>query len=235
MKNTVSALLAIALASTSAAQTIDQEQPLVDLTAGPLAIGGSSEQVLYQTVTSGATGTLASLRFPIAGAASEVSAEVREFSFDGVGTLVPGALLSTASAASLPPVAGGAFQDFDLTTPVAVTPGRELLLVLRNVPGASASIVPSPNGDAYAGGQGYFSDLTNGGQILEIDLGGPGRDDLPFQTAAYLSTRSFDPKSKLRSRMSTSSTRAACSLTASTTQARQARARSTLPSCTCML
>ncbi|MEM1453394.1 MAG: hypothetical protein AAGI22_30100 [Planctomycetota bacterium] len=194
MKNAFSVLVALSLASTSLAQTVDQQQPLVDLAAGPLAIGGSSEQVLDQTVTSGASGTFASLRFPVAGTASEVSAEVREFSFDALGTLVPGALLSTATAASLPLIAGGVFQDFTLATPVAVTPGRELLLVLRNVPGASASITPSPNGDSYAGGQGYFSDLTNGGQILEIDLGGPGRDDLPFRTVLVGTTLEIDAR-----------------------------------------
>jgi hypothetical protein len=61
----VAAALVGALAGgASAADTLDQQQPIVNLAVGGNAIGGGSQQMLAQTVTAGQSGELAEVQLP---------------------------------------------------------------------------------------------------------------------------------------------------------------------------
>ena len=72
----------------------DQEQPLVDLAVGGLAIGGASAQKLAQVCTVGATGWLTEVWFPLGCDAGDLIVEVH-----GVNGNVPdGTILASRSS-----------------------------------------------------------------------------------------------------------------------------------------
>jgi hypothetical protein len=78
-------LLMGTLASTAAStSTVDQQQPVIDVTVGALAIGGASEQKLAQTITAGVSGALTMVRFPVACNTGNLFVEVQGVTASGV-------------------------------------------------------------------------------------------------------------------------------------------------------
>lgn len=174
----LSALLPALAQASSPRRVLDQEQPNADTGIGGLAIGGTSEQMLAQTVTVGRAGALTEVRLPIA--CSTGSAVVQIQGVDGSGkpngvTLatrqVPGALLPS----TFPP----AFQTFRFGSKLFFKPGQRFAIVLRvsKLP-QSCGVFQGPTGDPYAGGELFYDARPNPPGWLPA---GSGRD-LPFET-----------------------------------------------------
>src|ERR1051326_6178972 len=61
----------------ASASLIDQQQPVIDLTVGGLAIGGDSQQKVAQVVTAGISGFLTEVRFPITCQSADLIVEIQ--------------------------------------------------------------------------------------------------------------------------------------------------------------
>jgi len=153
----------------------DQEQPLVDLAVGGLAIGGASAQKLAQVCTVGATGWLTEVWFPLGCDAGDLIVEVH-----GVNGNVPdGTILASRSSTAADfsdPVAAGTFRCMSLSSPPFLNSGDQVSLVLRST--GSASIFQSPVGDSYTGGDAFFDARPNPPGWAPLGT----RKDLPFRT-----------------------------------------------------
>src|SRR5262249_13510060 len=75
------------------AATIDQQQPIIDSTAGGLAIGGSSEQKLAQVVTAGVSGFLTGIRLPVSCGTGQLIVEIQ-----GVDQDIPNGIVLTSES-----------------------------------------------------------------------------------------------------------------------------------------
>jgi hypothetical protein len=176
------ALVGTVLAPAAAgAFVVDQQQPDFDPGGNPLAIGGPSDQLLAQVVTTGIAGPLAALNLPVScGPASNLVVDIEGVS----GGLPDGSVLTsqTVAAADLPPFEPGseAFRTIVFTVPESFAAGEEFAIVLSSA--GSCSIVPPTSGAAYSGGSAYFHDTQPGPywHSLAPPLG--PADDLPFQT-----------------------------------------------------
>jgi hypothetical protein len=168
---------ALALA-TSPRRVLDQEQPNADTGIGGLAIGGTSEQMLAQTVTVGRTGALTEVRLPIACSTGSAVVEIQGVDAsgkpDGVTLAtrrVPGSLLPS----TFPP----AFQTFRFGSKLFFKAGQRFAIVLRvNKLPKSCGVFQGPTGDPYAAGELFYDARPNPPGWLPA---GGGRD-LPFET-----------------------------------------------------
>lgn len=138
----------------------DQEQLMIDASAGFLGVGGDSEQKLAQTFTVGADGELVGLRLPIAGCGrGDLLLEIRELD----GGRPEGRLLR---AVTIPgdevQVSYEGFQDFFFPMGLDVTAGDRLAFTVQTVGEDSyCSYATAPVGDLYPSGEGYFDSRPN--------------------------------------------------------------------------
>lgn len=159
-------------------RVLDQEQPNADTGIGGLAIGGTSEQMLAQTVTVGRTGALTEVRLPIACSTGSAVVEIQGVDAsgkpDGVtlgARQVPGSLLPS----TFPP----AFQTFRFGSRLFFKAGQRFAIVLRvNKLPKSCGVFQGPTGDPYADGELFYDARPNPPGWLPA---GGGRD-LPFET-----------------------------------------------------
>ncbi len=139
---------------------VDQEQSMIDESAGFLGVGGDSEQKLAQSFTVGVDGDLVGLRLPIMGCGSgDLLLEVRQL-VDGKPT---GALLRTLriSPEDVPSSYEG-FQDFFFLGSLSVSEGDQLAFTVQTVGEDSfCSYATAPVGDTYSRGQGFFDSRPN--------------------------------------------------------------------------
>lgn len=171
-----------------AASEVDQQQPVIDITVGGLAIGGGSQQKLAQVVTAGISGFLTEVRFPIVCDSADLIVEIQ-----GVTDEKPNGIVlnsETFAGINLPsffPNPGVvSFRSFAFARPTLFSAGDQFAIVLKST-GTTASetcgIFQGPVGDSYAGGKVFFDARPNveGVWVCLCDFPG-GRFDLPFQT-----------------------------------------------------
>ena len=182
MRNRVACSVAVALlwcASAEAALVVDQEQStvLADMSV-VYAVGGSSNQVLAQTVTAGMTGNLAAIELPIGCQDGTLVIEIVSLSGDVPGTTVLGSV--SVPSAEIPE---SEWRRFELDRPIRMSAGDRFAIVLRNPTGA-CGWRRAPEGDLYTGGEGYFFNNTPGTTEPWVLIGFiPGEtDDMPFRT-----------------------------------------------------
>jgi len=167
MKNAFRLSLGIGLlliASLAHAQSpsifVDQLQPVIDDTVGPMAIGGASEQKLAQTVTVARAGRLRGIFLPISCDSGRLIIEIRNVDLSGA----PGGVVLGRHAfgsEDITPV-GPVFRFFRFGNDpdLSLVAGARFAIVLRN-PTGSCGISRGPLGDAYTGGAGFFDARPN--------------------------------------------------------------------------
>jgi hypothetical protein len=162
----------------SAALTLDQQQPTVDLAIGGLAVGGASSQMLAQTLTAGISGTLAEVQLPVScDSGSDLVVQI-----EGVSGGIPsGAILSAQVVRGSSLVGGGAFNAIDFSSPAQISAGTQYAIVISS--SGSCGIFQGPAGNSYAGGNLFFIALPNppGLWVCTCDFAGASFD-LPFKT-----------------------------------------------------
>lgn len=141
-----------------------------------LAVGGSSQQRLAQTLTVEVGGRLAGVFLPISCASGKVQVEIRDVKGD-----LPGAsILAYRSVRASELDAPFRFTFVELKSRHVFAPGDQVAIVVGNDSG-SCGLAPAPASVAYAGGRGSFEALPNPpGFIPFSDFPGTA-DDLPFQ------------------------------------------------------
>jgi len=160
---------------------LDQQQTTVDASAGTNAIGGGSQQILAQVVTSGRAGRLVEVRLPVACSTGNLIVEIRYVSSttgEPVGTAVSAVTIAGGtipSTGTTPP-----FRRVRLSVPVWVGLGDRLAIVLSSA--GTCAIWSGPVGDPYPGGHAWFDARPNAPHVWVRANVGTGRDDLPFQT-----------------------------------------------------
>lgn len=171
-----------------AAAVVDQQQPVIDLSAGGLAIGGQSQQKLAQVVTVGISGFLTEVRFPIACASADLTVEIQ-----GVTNEKPNGVIFTSESfagSNLPsffPDPGiVTFRSFRFSRPALLSAGEQVAIVLKSTAAmavGNCGIYRGPLGDSYVAGKGYFDARPNaeGVWVCLCSFAG-NRSDLPFQT-----------------------------------------------------
>ena len=166
--------------------TPGEQQPKVDLTRGPLAIGPVGKgQNLAQTFSPTKNRKLGFIELPV-GCAPDVllSIKIR----DGLG----GTILFEAEASGLPVTVDGSFQLIQVYDPATTSRGIKIrknhtyafeLAALPNPlvpdnPNSTCGLARGPAGDSYARGEGYFDAPPNDPGFIALLDGG----DLPFIT-----------------------------------------------------
>jgi hypothetical protein len=141
-----------------------------------LAVGGSSQQRLAQTLTVEVGGRLAGVFLPINCANGRLLVEIR----DAKGGLPGTRILASESVRAADLDAPFRFTFIDLKSRHTFSPGQEVAIVVSNEKG-SCGLAPAPASVAYAGGRGSFEALPNPAGFIPFS-GFPGTaDDLPFQ------------------------------------------------------
>ena len=145
---------------------IDQEQPAINNTGFPPAIGGASNQKLAQVFTAGRTGILTHVTVPIS---CDSKATIVVSIHDVTATGEPGlAVLAseTISGSIYPPyiapystVPAAGIRLVEFQPSPKVKTGVQYSIVLKAV--GDCSILPALDGDWYSGGHGYFDALPN--------------------------------------------------------------------------
>ncbi len=159
----------------------DQMQPIVEPTIGAQVIGGESQQKLAQTLTVGLNGRLLGLLLPIACNSGVLVIEIRELDGDEPGDTVIGRREVPANRIPQP---GQVFHFFSIGWPLPFAAGDRVAVVLQN-PTGSCAIFSGPEGDSYAGGQGFFEALPN--PPVWVPFFGTGTSlDLPFMALMRL-------------------------------------------------
>lgn len=177
-----------ACSAASAAEIVDQSQPLIDISRGFLGVGGDNEQKLAQTFIAGVTGDLVALRLPVMGCGrGDLVLDVRVAGPDGGPD---GAILNTTRIdPALVPVAGAALHEFRLSAPVRLRASARYAFTFRMDPRtASCNYAHSPLGDdLYADGEYFFESISNPpGWVTSVSTG--GESDLAFQTVVETGT-----------------------------------------------
>ncbi len=172
------------VASTAMAGIItDQEQPIIDLSAGYLGIGGDSQQKLAQSFTVGFSGNLVGLRLPITGCGNgSLQLMLREVTSDGLPT---GAALRVRSfpAVEVGSIAPGEYQDFYFPASIEVDAGDVLAFTAETFGMDSfCSYAQGPNGDSYIVGNAFFDSRPNPPGWVPQSEFPLAWQDLPFYT-----------------------------------------------------
>ena len=139
-----------------AAKFIDQMQPILDDSL-TLAIGGSSEQKLAQTITVGQDAILKGVYLPISCDTGKLKIEIR----DVIGGMPGETILASKkiSAMKFSHVASS-FRYFGLRGNLPLLTGDQISIVLSNSTG-SCGIVKGAVGNSYDMGNGFFDALPN--------------------------------------------------------------------------
>lgn len=154
----ISGLLALSKTLGQAVGDVDQEQPIIDVTVGGAAIGGSSEQKLAQMVTPGVSGLLTEVRLPVAcDSAADLRVEIQ-----GVANGKPdGNVFATElfDGADLPPFFQTpgvvTLRSFTFSAPAMVEAGQPFAIVLfamGSSPLNGCGVFQGPEGDSYPAG-----------------------------------------------------------------------------------
>jgi hypothetical protein len=190
--NVFGILAALLIAGDAASQTgglVDQEQPIIDITVGGLAIGGNSEQKLAQVVTPGVSGLLTEVRLPVAcDSAADLRVEIQGV-INGKpdGSVLAAELFAGTDLPSFFPTPGVVtLRSFTFTAPARVEAGQPFAIVLfatGSDPASGCGIFQGPAGDSYSRGNLFFDSRPNasGVWVCVCEFAG-GRLDLPFQT-----------------------------------------------------
>lgn len=164
-----------------ATSVIDQQQLIIDSSAGTAAIGGPSTEKLAQVVTAGLSGLLTEVRLPVTcDPASDLILEIQ-----GVTAGTPNGIVLTSQTipgSILPPFfpSPPSFRGLSFSAPVSFSAGSQFAIVLRSA--GSCGVFQGPVGDSYLGGNLYFDALPNSpGWVCVCSFVG-ARFDLPFQT-----------------------------------------------------
>jgi hypothetical protein len=181
-----------AMPQASAVAAVDQQQPLIDSSAGVVyAIGGAFEQMLAQVVTPAADGQLTEVRFPV-GCADDLIVRIETVGGGlPAGTILGETVLSAALVG--PHTSPPDFKSLQLAQPVPVKAGEQIAIVLDS-PG-SCGIYPGPVGDPYPGGNAFFDSRPNSKGVW-VALSG-GRSDLPFKTVVTPNLTATPPEAGL--------------------------------------
>lgn len=163
----------------TAQPAVDQSSPVADPILRTWVLGGSSNQVLYQSLTAGVDGRLRELRLPIGCGSGEIILEI--YTAD-TSTGLPAAgssarLSRTYPATDFPVTVTGDLHSLTLSPRYGVTAGEVIVFVLSN-PTGTCGIAESNAGDPYLGGTGNAKDTVNG---VPVPLSLSGTDDLPFE------------------------------------------------------
>ena len=180
MKKKISLLIlacslnASVVTSVDAAKVIDQFQPNID-SASILAIGGSSEQKLAQTITIDIAGILKGVYLPINCADGRLKIAINDV-VDGE----PGSFEYTYNQVRSARITNQitTFRYFGLPGDLSVEVGDEYAIVIDN-PTGSCGISGSPVGDSYSGGGGFFDARPNPPGWVPFEET-ESRFDLPF-------------------------------------------------------
>lgn len=149
---------------------IDQQSALEPM-QGTFAIGGSSEQILAQVVTTGITGPLVGINVPVVGS-GDLLVEIQ-----GVTGAEPDGSILLSQIFPGPGPGSDTFVSFMFSTPISFSDGDLFAIVLSSTGFLGMSMAPS--GDTYIGGSAFFDSRPN--QVGEwVPLGNP--NDLAFQT-----------------------------------------------------
>ena len=165
--------------ASASAETIDQQQPFINASAGFLGVGGDSEQQLAQTFEVGVSGRLIALDLPMTCSGEAPVIEVRR----QAGGQPTGTVLRaiTPSIGDIPASYGG-FQRLYLPAPLVVSTGDALAFTVKQSGDGNCSYATSPPGDHYLRGSGFFDARPNPpGWIAFKHVLDPW-DDLPFRT-----------------------------------------------------
>ena len=152
---------------------IDQ-QSAIDPLVGGLAIGGNSEQILAQVVTTGITGPLVGINVPVGGSGN-LLVEIQ-----GVTGAEPDGSILLSQIFPGPLSGFGTFMPLMFSTPISFSDGDVFAIVLSST--GALGMSQAPIGDTYIGGSGFFDSRPNAVGVwvpLSVD-GNP--DDLAFQT-----------------------------------------------------
>lgn len=145
---------------TAASYVIDQQQPLINESAGFLGVGGDSEQKLAQTFTVGMSGDLAGLRLPVAGCGRGdlLIQLVRQVTGQPTGLLLRALIISGSDV----PFSYTGFTDFFFPAPISVSTGDKLAFSVQTIGVDSyCSYATAPTGDTYSRGDGFFDSRPN--------------------------------------------------------------------------
>ena len=131
---------------------IDQQSAL-EPGQNTFAIGGSSEQILAQVVTTGITGPLVGINVPVAG-------------FDGLLVEIQGVTGAEPDGSILlsqifpgPGLVSDTFVSLMFSTPISFSDGDVFAIVLSST--GSLGMSRAPTGDAYIGGSAFFDSRPN--------------------------------------------------------------------------
>jgi hypothetical protein len=173
--------------SVHATPLIDQEQPVIDTSVGGLTIGGGSQQILAQVVTTGLSGILTEVRFPVACVAGDLVVEIQGVVPDAQGGRPNGVVLTSQiiPGTSLPPFfpspGFATLRSLVFSEPVSFSAGSHFAIVLSSA--GQCGVFQGPIGDSYSGGNEFFDARPNpvGVWVCICNFAGH-RFDLPFQT-----------------------------------------------------
>ena len=141
-----------------------------------LAVGGSSQQRLAQTLTVEVGGRLAGVFLPINCATGKLLVEIRDVKGDLPGSRIHASQSVRASDLDAP----FRFTFVDMRSRHVFTPGTQLAIVVSNDKG-SCGLAPAPVSVAYPGGRGSFEALPNPPGFIPFANFPATADDLPFQ------------------------------------------------------
>jgi len=158
------------------AQTIDQQQPIIDTSRGFLGVGGDSQQKLAQTFEVGVSGRLMALDLPL-GCNGDLRIEVRQQN----GSLPNGRFVRRLDVNNADFFYDG-FRRFSFLVPIDVSRGDKLAFTVEMTDGGNCNYGTSPAGDTYAGGQGFFDSRPNPPGWLAFKAVPDPYKDLPFKT-----------------------------------------------------
>ena len=140
-----------------------------------LAVGGSSQQRLAQTLTVEVGGRLAGVFLPIICANGKVQVEIRDVKGD-----LPGPHILASQSVRAADLDMLRFTYVEMRSRHVFGAGNQVAIVVSNDSG-SCGLAPAPASVAYAGGRASFEALPNPPGFLPFS-GTPGAaDDLPFQ------------------------------------------------------
>jgi hypothetical protein len=162
---------------------LDQQQPVIDISVGGIAVGSFSQQKVAQVVTAGISGHLTEIRLPlVCGPISSLILQIQGVTNEKPNGTVLGTTIVPGS--SLPSFFPGevTLRPLQLSQPIAVTQGHQFAIVL-DATGEGCGMFQGPVGDSYVGGNAYFDSRPNpvGMWVCMCEFAS-ARWDVPFQT-----------------------------------------------------
>ena len=156
-----------------------QNQIVIDINAGGLAIGGASQQKVAQTVTAGLVGHLTEVFLPVScQPGSDLMLNIERVSSGAPsGTVLSSQIIPGSTLSFTGPV----FRRFAIATPPLLFPTDEFAIVLSST--GTCSTYQGPVGDPYSQGDMHFDARPNAPGVWVCQCTFPGSAyDLPFKT-----------------------------------------------------